>query len=144
MPGSEGAGGYESDRICRLLGIDHMPLRMAPVHFVGVWDTVDAVGGTFGSLSILDWLWRKLFRKRWWGFHDLDPHPEIRHAYQALALDDERRTYHPKIWDRCNNDLAQGLVSAERKSPICGDPILLTFGLSLEWILWAGLPSRRA
>ena len=115
MPGSEGEDGYESDRIRRFLGIGHMPLRMAPVHFVGIWDTVDAVGGTFGSLTILDRLWRRLFKKRWWGFHDLDPHPEIRHAYQALALDDERRTYHPKIWDRSNNDLAQGM----RRQPGC-------------------------
>ena len=76
-----------------------------PVHFVGVWDTVDAVGGTLGSLSVLDWIWRKLRGKRWWGFHDLNPHRGIRHAYQALALDDEHLTFRPKVWDRPNTRL---------------------------------------
>ena len=96
-------------RACR--GIGDLPLRSVPVHFVGVWDTVDAVGGTLGGLSALDWVWRKLCGKRWWGFHDLNPHREIRHAYQALALDDERRTFHPKVWNRPNNRL----VDARKK-----------------------------
>lgn len=105
----------EPAHIRECLGIGDLPLRRVPVHFIGVWDTVDAMGGTFGGLSALDWLSRKLSGKRWWGFHDLNPHRDIRYAYQALALDDERRTYHPKVWDRPNSD-AVGDNGSNRKS----------------------------
>ena len=103
----------ETANIRRCLGIGDLPLRRVPINFLGVWDTVDAVGGTFGTLSLVDWSSRKLFGKRWWGFHDLNPHSDIHRAYQALALDDERRTFHPKVWNRRNNDLAPMSVSPD-------------------------------
>ena len=106
VPQSEEENVPPPPRIRHCLGIDDLPLRHVRIHFIGVWDTVDAVGGTLGGLSALDWLWRKLFRKRWWGFHDLDPHPDICSAFQALSLDDERRTFHPKVWNRPNAPLA--------------------------------------
>lgn len=100
VPKSEEEDEPPPERIRQCLGIRDLPLQRVEIHFIGVWDTVDAVGGTLGGLSALDWLWQTLFRRRWWGFHDLDPHPDIRSAFQALALDDERRIFHPKVWDR--------------------------------------------
>lgn len=116
VPRSEEGAEPDPGQIRECLGIGDLPLRTVPIHFVGVWDTVDAVGGTLGSFSALDWIWRKLFRKRWWGFHDLDPHPDIHHAYQALALDDERKTYRPKVWNRPNNRLVDGRNSAQDRA----------------------------
>ena len=86
------------ERIRECLGLEKLELRQVPIHFIGVWDTVDAVGGTLGTLSVVDCLSRTIFGKRWWGFHDLKPHRDIHSAFQALALDDERKTFHPKIW----------------------------------------------
>ena len=97
------SGGASADQIRKSLGIDHLPLRSMKIHFVGVWDTVDAVGVPFDELKkYVDPTWRLLFKRRLWRFHDLQPHPAIRHAYQALALDDERKTFHPLVWKVSN------------------------------------------
>lgn len=108
IPKWKEGGDPEHVRIRRCLGIEKLPLRRVRIHFIGVWDTVDAVGGTLGGLSALDWLWRKLLKRRWWGFHDLDPHPDISSAFHALALDDERKTFHPKIWNYPNASSSMG------------------------------------
>ena len=106
-----------------------------PIRFIGVWDTVDAVGLPFDNLSQA-WLWvvRQITKlpceKAWkwimlkfgivllnlarympltagtqarktqwkkWGDDD-DLHPCIEGAFHALALDDERKTFHPVLW----------------------------------------------
>ena len=98
------SGDAGADQIRKSLGIGDLCLRSATIHFVGVWDTVDAVGVPFDELKAwVDPVWRCLFKRRLWGFHDLKPHPAIRHAYQALALDDERRTFHPLVWKVSNS-----------------------------------------
>jgi len=65
------------------------------VRFLGVWDTVAALGVPWKRLNVLldgiPW-----FRHR---FHDLLLSPSVEHAYQALAIDDQRLTFHPKLWD---------------------------------------------
>lgn len=65
------------------------------IKFIGVWDTVDALGLPIKSLSTLvDWF--PFFRHK---FHNLTLSESVEHARQALAIDDERLTFHPKIWD---------------------------------------------
>lgn len=66
------------------------------VKFIGVWDTVSALGLPIKSLSTLvDWV--PFFRHK---FHNLALSESVEHARQALAIDDERLTFHPKIWDK--------------------------------------------
>lgn len=66
------------------------------IKFLGVWDTVDALGLPIKSLSTLvDWF--PFFRHK---FHNLELSESVEHARQALAIDDERLTFHPKIWDK--------------------------------------------
>ena len=74
-----------------------------PIHFIGVWDTVDAVGMPFDEMKKIDTIWRCVFKRRLWGFRGGKLGPHVHHAYQALALDDERRTFHPLIWKHPNN-----------------------------------------
>lgn len=94
-----------AEQIHECLRINDLPLRPVEIHFVGVWDTVDAVGVPFDELkACVDPVWRCVFKRRLWGFHDLRPHPAIRHAYQALALDDERKTFHPLVWKVPNSN----------------------------------------
>jgi Uncharacterized alpha/beta hydrolase domain (DUF2235) len=68
------------------------------VYFVGVWDTVGALGIPQGlpgweQLS-KEWLgWEQL-----WGFHDTRLSSDVRYAYQALAIDEERPPYAPTLW----------------------------------------------
>lgn len=65
-----------------------------PIEFVGVWDTVDAVGAPMPELAdVLDALiWR--FR-----FKDFDLSDQVRKGCQALAIDDARQTFHPVLWN---------------------------------------------
>lgn len=94
-----------AEEIRKQLGIDDLCLQTVPIHFVGVWDTVDAVGVPFDELKYwIDRFWRLVFKRRPWDFRNHEPHPAIRHACQALALDDERKTFHPLVWEIPNSD----------------------------------------
>ncbi|WP_295580963.1 DUF2235 domain-containing protein [uncultured Lamprocystis sp.] len=64
-----------------------------PVHFVGVWDTVDALGVPFDELrEAID----KVIR---YSFRDRILSAQVAHGCQALSLDDARKTFHPVLWD---------------------------------------------
>ena len=56
--------------------------RDCPVHFVGVWDTVESLVMNAG--------------KR---FHDATLNAEVAHGYHALAIDERRRDFPPSLWD---------------------------------------------
>ena len=89
-------------RARNLAGCDD-DFRNVCIHFIGVWDTVDAVGMPFDGLKLLDALWRRVFKLRLWGFRDRVLDHRVKNAYQALALDDERKTFHPLIWECPSN-----------------------------------------
>ena len=62
--------------------------------FVGVWDTVDAVGLPSDELAqVLD---RVFWRFR---FNDLVLCDRVAKGCQAIAIDDARHTFHPVLWD---------------------------------------------
>lgn len=64
------------------------------IEFVGVWDTVAAYGLPVDEMTrgVSDWLWPlELPNKQF--------NPKIRKARHALAIDDERATFHPVLWD---------------------------------------------
>lgn len=64
------------------------------IRFLGVWDTVAALGV---PIKAIDVVLGKLpfFRHR---FQDLRLSKSVEHARQALAIDDERKIFHPVIW----------------------------------------------
>jgi hypothetical protein len=62
------------------------------VKFVGVWDTVGALGVPMFSKSILA-------RTRY-GFHDTALGRVIENAYQAIAIDEGRQDYDVTLWDK--------------------------------------------
>jgi uncharacterized protein (DUF2235 family) len=63
------------------------------VYFIGVWDTVGALGVPVG------WVPKKLseFAN---GFHDTKLSPLVRHACQALAIDERREAFEPTFWQQ--------------------------------------------
>jgi uncharacterized protein (DUF2235 family) len=70
------------------------------IEVVGVFDTVDAVGVPIAELRRpLDWLTRQVFRRRLYGFSDRILSPQVRCGCQALSIDDERKTFHPNVWE---------------------------------------------
>lgn len=68
----------------------------ARIAFLGAWDTVAALGISSKKLDVL------VDKVPWWRhkFHDLRLSDSVEHARHALALDDERRLFHPILWDR--------------------------------------------
>lgn len=65
------------------------------IRFLGCYDTVAALGLPFKPASaLLDGI--PGFRHR---FHDFTLSKSVEHAYHALAIDDERKTFHPVLWD---------------------------------------------
>lgn len=62
-----------------------------PVQCIGVWDTV----GSLGIPGNLD----EGF-KHFYNFHDTELGPHVAHAYQALALDEQRADFTPAVWSQ--------------------------------------------
>jgi uncharacterized protein (DUF2235 family) len=64
---------------------------ITPIEFVGVWDTVGALGipvpfwGTLNSKSFL--------------FHDTEPSKIVQHARHAVSIDENREDFRPELWD---------------------------------------------
>jgi hypothetical protein len=66
----------------------------APIHFLGVWDTVGSLGIPIDGLPIPEFVSKR------WTFHDTDLSSHVAAAYQALAIDEERRPFSPTLWTR--------------------------------------------
>ena len=60
------------------------------IHFIGVWDTVGALGIPVG-------LFRHMGQYRF-SFHDTTLGSHITHAYHALAIDERRHPFTPTLW----------------------------------------------
>ena len=64
------------------------------VEFIGVWDTVDAVGLPVDELSVVADRYIAPHR-----FPDQKLSEYVHGAAHAIAIDDERHTFHPVLWD---------------------------------------------
>src|SRR5262245_35084912 len=62
------------------------------IRFLGVWDTVDAVGLPFFLGDVIN---MSIYRFK---FPDLYLTPIVERACQALAIDDERESFRPLLW----------------------------------------------
>lgn len=63
---------------------------LSPIEYVGVWDTVGALGIPITFWGLLD---NKEFL-----FHDTEPSKIIRHARHAVSIDESREDYAPALW----------------------------------------------
>ena len=71
-----------------------VPGNGVDVEFVGVWDTVDAVGLPFKGATEF---WNSCIYR--FKFPDYKLDPRVRRAAHALAIDDERLSFHPLLWN---------------------------------------------
>ncbi|MEX2365118.1 MAG: DUF2235 domain-containing protein, partial [Pseudohongiellaceae bacterium] len=70
------------------------------VHFLGVWDTVGALGIPLKSLNwMTSWLYK---------FHDTKLSAHVKNAFHAVAVDEKRRSFNPTLWQASN--LSEGQV----------------------------------
>ena len=75
--------------------IDRHHTMWCKIRFLGVWDTVMALGVPIKSIDVvIDKI--PFFKHR---FHDLKLSQSVENGYHALAIDDERETFHPTLWD---------------------------------------------
>ncbi|MCG8519961.1 MAG: DUF2235 domain-containing protein [Pseudomonadales bacterium] len=66
------------------------------IRMIGVWDTVGAMGAPTPLLKNLT--------SHWVGFFNTHLSPQVKHAYQALALDEQRGPFAPDLWTGQIND----------------------------------------
>jgi len=101
------------------------------IAFIGVWDTVSAIGLPF------DLLLQKLVLSRFkFNFRDLKLSEKVQRACHALALDDERRTFHPRVWDEKGESRINQVWFAGVHSNVGGGyPKQGMSYVSLEWMV---------
>ncbi len=75
--------------------------REVRVRFIGVWDTVGALGVPISHVP---------FSRDYYRFHDTELSKIVDYAYQAIAVDERRKDYAPTVWTRIkpeNTDVEQ-------------------------------------
>jgi uncharacterized protein (DUF2235 family) len=112
------------------------------IRFVGVWDTVDAVGLPVEELSTM--IDRIFYPHR---FPDQKLSKKVDQACHAIAIDDERSTFHPVLWDE------RGTADSERVTQVWfpgmhsdvggGYPDNDLARVSLEWMIRQARFDRR-
>ena len=77
------------NRASILAGLTACGLEPATIQMVGVWDTVGSLGipAIFGGVD-----------EKKYGFLDTSLHPDIKNAYQCLALDENRAQFPATLW----------------------------------------------
>lgn len=62
----------------------------AVIKFIGVWDTVGAMGIPVGGRG---------FAKKRYQFHDVKLSGRVQNAYHALSIDETRKPFEPSLWE---------------------------------------------
>ncbi len=89
VPQSDGKADAEASERRKRLGSHPQP---AEIEFVGVWDTVGAVGMPIDALKpLVNWICPRKF-------DELTP-GKVKRACHALSIDDERATFRPELWN---------------------------------------------
>lgn len=76
-------------------------MEAVDIEFIGVWDTVGAVGMPVDILNpIVNLICPRKFDELTPGFVKLSPEQaQVKRACHALSIDDERGTFHPELWN---------------------------------------------
>jgi uncharacterized protein (DUF2235 family) len=116
-------------RLCRRRRYAEVVRQDVEVTFVGVWDTVAAYGMPIDEIAtfINAVVWPL-------DLPNLALHPRVQRAAHALALDDERSTFHPKLWDP-DPRIAQVWFAGMHSDVGGGYPDQGLAHISLTWML---------
>ena len=77
------------------------------IKFIGVWDTVGALG-----IPLPAW---RLYNLKKYKFHDPILSSTIDYAYHALAIDEHRKNFAPVLWELSNNQKGGGNIEVEQR-----------------------------
>ncbi len=82
-----------------VVGFRRAHSRDVRINFIGVWDTVGALGVPSGIVEqIVEGIVELTGRKRRYAFHDTTLSPIIDHACHAVAIDERRIDFEPTLW----------------------------------------------
>ena len=102
------------------------------IHFLGVWDTVGALGIP-DEINII----RRLFRGEKYDFYHTQLSSNVKCARHALALDEKRRTFVPTLWTKVPKDwdVKQIWFSGVHSNVGGGYPIRDLSDITLSWMI---------
>ena len=112
----------------------HHTMR-CPIRFIGVWDTVAALGIPFKVLDLINPTRNE--------FHNTEMCKNVEVGRHALAIDDERRAFHPTYWDErrlgqtpdgLQQDMKQVWFSGMHSDVGGGYPEQQLSDIALKWI----------
>lgn len=102
------------------------------IHLIGVWDTVGALGIPASGIPLLGRL------NRPWSFHDTTLSSHVTNAFQALAIDEQRRVFEPAVWQQQEHAPGQRLEQvwfSGRHSDVGGGGSVGLSDIALGWLL---------
>ncbi len=101
-----------------------------PIKFIGVWDTVSALGLPFD-------IWLKTLVGKFFAFsfHDNKIAPTAEKGCHALALDEERKTFHPEMWDAEDGKVEQVWFAGVHSNVGGGYPREGMSCVALDWMM---------
>jgi uncharacterized protein (DUF2235 family) len=107
---------------------DKHPAYDAEIHFLGVWDTVDSVGGPFHIADLIN-TFVHCFK-----FPNQQLSPQVKYAVQALSIDEARSAFQPQLWE-ANPDVEQVWFSGVHSNIGGGYPKQGMSLVSLGWMI---------
>jgi hypothetical protein len=121
----------------------YVPEGVLPIKFIGVLDTVSALGFPRDWSITFDWIFGfldKFFDHIFpHNFYDYELNVSIENAYQALAIDDERKTFRPMVWNESANGFSgvveQVWFSGAHSNIGGGYPRTGLSDVSMDWML---------
>ena len=111
---------------------EHSSSGDVKVRFVGVWDTVDAVGLPFHLSDVLN---ATIYQFK---FPDRTLSPIVQRACHALAIDDQRQSFHPLMWQERPGDqsrISQVWFAGAHSNVGGGYPKQGMSLVALDWLL---------
>ena len=111
---------------------EYMPNGEPTIEFVGVWDTVAAIGAPVEELRDIFNFFIPV------KFADLLPGSHIKRACHALSIDDERRSFHPELWNEAkakDNQIEQVWFAGAHSNVGGGYPKQGMSFVALDWMM---------
>ncbi|EOD68130.1 DUF2235 domain-containing protein [Amycolatopsis vancoresmycina] len=101
-----------------------------PIRFIGVWDTVGALGIPLSGGRLLNLLNRR------WQFHDTQLSSIVQSAFQALAVDEHRPSFEPAVWQpsEAGREREQVWFAGDHSDVGGGHPVSDLSDLALRWM----------
>jgi uncharacterized protein (DUF2235 family) len=107
--------------------------RETRIRFIGVWDTVGALGIPWSGMPGIELINRR------WQFHDTDLSTTVDAAFQALAIDEKRPPFEPAIWSQQPDAVGQRLEQVWFAGVHCdvggGYPDSTLADIALRWMV---------